>query len=137
MDVGSPIRQPAQGPLPGQFQTAPSKGPVVTELPKPLVVEAVDTPQGVKVDINPNFAHTARLAIEVDQRRKQFVIDEKTKDLIVRTLDVTSGEIVAQYPDEWQVKQRAYSRAMIEKQFASQFEVDKAGSFDEKVAKVA
>jgi hypothetical protein len=137
MDVGSPIRQPTPAQLPGQFQSVPKQGPVVTELPQTLTVTAAADVENVRIDINPQAERRARLESEVDARRKQFVIDDKSKDVIFRTVDVESGEVVQQYPDDWQIKQRAYSRAMIEKQFEAQQRADVAGSFAETVAKSA
>jgi hypothetical protein len=134
MDVGSPIRQPVSAPTPGQFQQVPSQGPVVTELPKPQSVEAPNTAEAVRVDVNPQAERRAKFESEADQRRKQFVVDEKTKDMVVRTVDRESGEVIAQFPDDWQIKQRAYSRAMLEKQLAAQTTVDRTGDFAESIA---
>jgi uncharacterized FlaG/YvyC family protein len=136
MDVGSPIRQPGPSTQAGQSQAAPQREPVVTELPKSQTVEAA-----VKTQTS-RFAaaftsERAALGLAVSERRKQFVIDDRTKDMIVRTLDVNSGEVVMQFPDDWQLKQRAYSRAMLEKQFLQQASIDKAGAFSENVERTA
>jgi hypothetical protein len=136
MDVGSPIRQPGPSSLPGLSQTAPQQGPVVTELPKPKSVDAAVKVESPKLDFSGAMKNAIAPAV-IAERRKQFVIDDRTKDMIVRTLDVESGAVVAQFPDDWQLKQRAYSRAMIEKQLAQQAEVDRLGSFAEPVERNA
>jgi FlaG protein len=137
MDVGSPIRQTAPAPLPAQFQSAPVSGQVATVLPKPQAVEAVVDPQAVRVDINSSVERRARLEAELGARKKQFTFDEITKDMIIQTLDSETGEVVAQYPDDWQLKQRAYARAMLERQFENQGVIDRAGAFGAPVERVA
>jgi hypothetical protein len=135
MDVGSPIRQPGPSSVQGPSQTAPQTGPVVTELPKPKSVGGVTKAESAKLDFAP--AQNRTLPPAVAERRKQFVIDDRTKDMIVRTLDVESGAVVTQFPDDWQIKQRAYSRAMIERQLNQQAAVDRLGSFSAQVERNA
>jgi phosphoenolpyruvate synthase/pyruvate phosphate dikinase len=136
MDVGSQIRQPAPSPLPGQVQTAKQVA-VQTFLPKPEAVDAPTLTPEVQVDVNPQAEQRARLKEQLEQRRKEYVYDQQSQAMITRTVEGLSGKVVSQYPDDWQLKQLAYSRAMIEKQFVAQQDIDRAGAFSETVARTA
>jgi uncharacterized FlaG/YvyC family protein len=129
MDVGSPIRQPAPNTAPVSPQAQMAQKAVATELSKPMAVDAIATAQRVKIDVNPDANRRAAIESSVTERRKQFVIDQNTKDTILRTVDGETGNVIAQFPDDWQIKQRAYSRAMLEQQFAAQQKVDRSGEF--------
>ncbi len=131
MEVGAPIRQQAL-PQPGATASAlpvAAVKPVETEIPAPRSVEATGKSEAVRIDINPDAQRRAAIDSELNKRDKRWAIDERSREVIVRTIDVASGKVVAQYPDDWQLKQRAYSRAMIEKQMATQAGIDEAGGF--------
>jgi hypothetical protein len=130
MDVGANIRQPAQPILTGQTnQPATLKSAVETGLPIPLAVSALTASEPVKVDLDPSAERRARLEAEIVNRRKQFSIDAASREVITQTVNAGTGQVINQYPDDWQLKQQAYSRAVIEQQLEAQTTVDRSGGF--------
>ncbi len=95
---------------------APSAGapPVVDRVPSTPVAQAVAT------DLSPAKTVTAAEiaqslrndAASSDNYQRTVILDPATQDLIFRTIDVRSRQVVRQVPDEALLRMRAYSRAL-------------------------
>jgi hypothetical protein len=132
MDTGLNIRP---------VQTAPAaplriEAPVVrqvarTELPETQSVQAVAAVSTVTFDQNDQQLQLrAQLNASIDARtaapQKKVDRDAATQELVFRTVNAETGQVVSQYPDEAVLRQRAYnqqqSRAQLDAQRESKAE---------------
>lgn len=90
----------------------PSPQPSRTDLPPPKAV----TP-AVQVTLSPEAtlqrqADAQRVANAQDDRERGFVNDPKSRDLVFRISDGSSGSVVYQIPSEEALKMRAYHESL-------------------------
>lgn len=104
MDIGSvkPVVTGLTAPVPRAPAVAEQAAP--TELPPPAAVGAARDSQAADAD----FARGGeRPAPDLRKTSGEFVRDLETKDLVFRWIDVQSGEVVRQMPDEAVLRVRA------------------------------
>jgi hypothetical protein len=139
MDTGLNIR-PVQAPsvAPVRLQPAPERQVVRTELSETQSVQAAT--KTVAVSYDSKDAQTklrAQLNAAVEGRstepRRTVERDAATQELIFRKISAETGQIVAQFPDEAILRQRAYAVQLRRAEFAAALEV-KPDAAQDKVA---
>jgi hypothetical protein len=134
MDVGFTARvstapsQPASAPL-------PQRAPTATDLP---AVQAVANTPDMQDTRLPDYDAAQRRARNIETalgqvKRSKLTIDDESR-LVIESTVSEAGAIIEQYPNEWQVKQRIYARAELERELAAQAKADDAGEFAAKVS---
>lgn len=109
MDAGLPIR-PAASPTQlgvARPESVPVREAARTDLPAAAAVTAADTGQAARNDA------AARQAAQplVD---REIVVDDAAREVIFRTIDVRTGTVVRQVPDQALLRLRAYTRALLD-----------------------
>jgi hypothetical protein len=115
MDTGLNIRpvQPSSF-APVRTDAARERVATRTELPETDVVLAVNEARPVQLDQNDQqrgvrSALNAALDVRQTPTQKTVQRDEASKELVYRTVSGETGEIIAQFPDDAILRQRAYS----------------------------
>jgi flagellar protein FlaG len=114
MDVGS-VHKPGLVPLasPPRADGIANARPVRTELPDTETVQQVGEAEAVRFE--PSEGSETQAAIEaVIQRNiaRRTEIDRQTRDVIFKTVDQDTGEIIRQIPDDTLLRLRAFAREM-------------------------
>jgi len=91
---------------PVRFDPAPAQQAVTTELPAQKSVTAPSAPAPTKAQ--------ERRAAEPRANARDIVIDAETKQVIYRVINVRSGQVVRQVPEESALRLQAYVRALTE-----------------------
>ena len=104
MDTGLSIRPPASVTQTGYVRPdpAPVREAVATDLAASQSVTAAADVARVR-----NDATTAQQA-----QSREIVLDPHNREVIYRVVDVRSGQVVRQVPDEAMLRLRAYTRAL-------------------------
>ncbi len=115
MDTGLNVR-PVQTSTfaPVRAEPPPQRQVVSSELPEAQAVQAVAEAQPVTVDqTDQQQKLTAVLNTAIDQmipaRQKKVQRDEATQELVFQTINTETGTVVAQFPDDAILRQRAYA----------------------------
>jgi uncharacterized FlaG/YvyC family protein len=124
MDVGSVQKTPSsasgmKGSNPAAVaavqrtdKATPAK-PAPTQLDASRSVTQVDASEAVRLDMSPGAED--RAALDAAMKRvleRRTDIDDATRDVVTRTVDAESGEVVDQVPAETLLKLRAYIRGV-------------------------
>jgi hypothetical protein len=112
------------------------QGAVKTELPPPRAVEPPVEAEAVRLDINPNAERRAAMDRRTQSDRR-FQFDPETQELIALTVNRDTGEVIAQFPEEWRLRLAAYNDAQRERQLQRQAEIDELGGFLQRAERVA
>lgn len=104
MDAGLTIRPIANVAAAESVRTAPGAvtGAVRTELAPSQSVTAPANTGSIRNDLPLNQPDTAR----------ELIVDPAAREVIYRVVDVSSGRVVRQVPDEAMLRLRAYTRAL-------------------------
>lgn len=89
-------------------------GPVATQLAAPKAVTAIGDAVTVSLDVR---QERARDQLSREAALRSFIqtrneIDPRTRELITRTVDTRTGDVVRQFPDEVKLKLREYLNTM-------------------------
>lgn len=117
MDIGGIKLAPAAAPLPAANRVEPTSNgtrAVATELPKTEAVRALPDATSVSVDVNRDKGReqAARDQMLRDFIQRRNVVDPRTREIIYRTVDTRTGDVVRQFPDETRLKLREYLNHM-------------------------
>ena len=138
MDIG---RSPIIAPVPSIDTNVSSRGAQATVLPQFQTVQRAASSDSVSLTFREVPVQQAQEdsqesqsetsigsdAVENENRereiRREFEVDRETSALIFRSIDVSTGEVVQQYPEEARLNLRAYlggqEEAQLEEQAAS------------------
>jgi hypothetical protein len=89
-------------------EAAPVREAVATQLPPAQSVTAAAATPASRND-------AARAALTQSPQAREFILDPHSREVIFRVVDVRSGSVVRQMPDEAIMRLRAYARAMADK----------------------
>ena len=113
MDVGG-VNKPAVTSAQATFQrvdTPASSGFTRTELPRDASVQPVE--QIAPVRFEPSDGSGQRAALDAMMQRaveKSVEVDDRTRNVVFRSVDGKTGEVMMQLPSEQALKLRAYLR---------------------------
>ena len=121
MDAGN-IARPNGGPAPvasARAEALTEAGAAKTELAPEMVVQQAGGEQALRFDRSDESNRRAALEAALgDVIRRQTVIDARTRELVVQSVDERTGNVVSQFPEETLLKLRAFAREMREAQNA-------------------
>jgi uncharacterized FlaG/YvyC family protein len=117
MDIGGIRLAPAAASLPAANRVEPNASgtrAVATELPRTEAVRAIGDSAAVRVDIQQDVAQQQRQREEQLRTfiRNRNVVDPRTREIVYRSVDTRTGDVVRQFPDEVRLKLREYLNTM-------------------------
>jgi hypothetical protein len=109
MDTGLGIRPTANAAQTAivRPESAPVREAVATDLAPAQSVTAANTAQAPRHDSAPALQ---------DGNVRKIILDAHSREVIYQVLDVSSGQVVRQVPDEAMLRLRAYTRAVADGQ---------------------
>jgi hypothetical protein len=128
MDVGQ-VPRPVSVPVPAGAGATQLRSPQTTELPPVQAVMGTPDAGQVTVTDYDDAGRRARNLETVQSKLKQKLSIDDESGLVISSTVSQAGAVIEQYPNEWQVKQRIYARAELERELAAQAEADAAGDF--------
>jgi hypothetical protein len=113
MDIGGIRVAPAAAIIPAANRVEPTGSgarAVATELPRSEAVQAIGDASAVSIDLS---KERAREQLDRERMLRSFIqnrniIDPRSREVIFRTVDTRTGEVVRQFPDEARLKLREY-----------------------------
>jgi uncharacterized FlaG/YvyC family protein len=113
MDIGGIKLAPAAAILPAANRVEPTNGgakAVATELPKDISVQQTPEAAGARPELGQD---KARAQMERERLLRSFiqnrnVVDPRSRELVFRSVDTRTGEVVRQFPEETQLRLREY-----------------------------
>lgn len=117
MDIGGIKLAPAAAPIPAANRVEPTSSgtrAVATELPKAEAVRALPDATSVRVDGNRDGTReqATREQLLRDFIQKRNVVDPRTREIVYRSVDTRTGDVIKQFPDETRLKLREYLNKM-------------------------
>jgi uncharacterized FlaG/YvyC family protein len=117
MDIGGIKLAPAAAAFPAANRVEPTSGgtrAVETQLPTSDAVRALPDATRVSVDVNRDKSRerVAREQALRDFIQKRNVVDPRTREIIYRSVDTRTGDVIQQFPDETRLKLREYLNKM-------------------------
>jgi uncharacterized FlaG/YvyC family protein len=117
MDIGGIKLAPAAASLPAANRVEPNASGtrgVATELPRTEAVRAIGDSPAVRVDIQQDVAQQQR---QREEQLRTFIqnrnlVDPRTREIVYRSVDTRTGDVVHQFPDEVRLKLREYLNTM-------------------------
>jgi flagellar protein FlaG len=107
MDIGSVRPALAGGAAPVPRAPGAAEQAVRTELPPPVAVTSADRAVAAAAERGPGQVGRPPAPGATRELSGEFVRDLRTKDLVFRWVDVASGDVVRQFPDEAVLRVRA------------------------------
>lgn len=123
MDIG---RNPIIAPVPAVDNKVVGRDAQATELPqfqtvqragqsesttltfREIIVRDKSGERAKQAEETEQAANDARSELRARETRREFEVDRETSALIFRSIDVSTGEVVQQYPEEARLNLRAY-----------------------------
>ncbi len=135
MDLGGIKLAPAAASPALANRVEPTQGgarAVPTVLPSQDAVRAVGDTPAVVVDVKRDRSaeQVVREATLRDFIQRRNVIDPRSRELVSRSVDTRTGEIIKQYPDEVTLKLRDYLSQLRDSE-------DRQGASDARVSRIA
>lgn len=117
MDIGGIKLAPAAANFPAANRVEPTSGgsrAVKTELPSAEAVRALPDATNVQVDVNRDRTReqVAREQALRDFIQKRNVVDPRTREIVYRSVDTRTGDVITQFPDETRLRLREYLNKM-------------------------